>query len=226
MATWLNGKPVGNATETSVLANKAVLGALTDAGALTKDTATLVALARKSAKEAWETEHHFHNAQLGFGVAAVPAGETHIADRVGTGAAGAEAGPLVLDAGNDDWGTWTQVMGSSDTPPSEIPTATHYDMRFLKVVNSEDDDQRYMLQFVVQEDAPADDPGSGDYFTETEFFIHAAAVQGDPTMPIIEITNYRCPVATKMWARIRAPNVNTSTVSFYLYGHFYIDPDT
>lgn len=202
-----------------------IIGNKTDAESLAAATASLVALARMGAKEAWEVEQHFHTGQLGFGIAAVPDGELHVADRVGTGAAGAEAAPFICDAGNDDWGTWTQVMGSSDTPPSEIPTATHYDMRFIKVVASENDDQRYMLQFVVQEDAPADDPGVGDYFTETETFIHDAAVQGDPTMPIIEFPNYRRPVATKMWARSRAPNLNTSTLSFYLYGHFYIDPE-
>jgi len=161
MVERLNGitirsTPVPGADSTANTTSADVTGNKTDAGALTLDTASLVALARMAAKESWEVEHHWHNGDAGFGVAAAPAGETHIADRIGTGAAGAEAGPFVLDAGNDDWGTWTQVLGSSDTPISEIPNATHFDMNELTVVATENDDQRYMWQAVVQEDAPAD----------------------------------------------------------------------
>ena len=210
---------IANATFADVIGNKE------DAGALTLDTASMLALARKAAKEAWEVEHHFHNADMGFGLAAAPAGETHRADRIGNGVAATEAAPFVLDAGNDDWGAWTQVMGSTDTPPTEIPTATHYDLNEITVVATEDEDQRYMWQMAIQEDAPADDPGVGDYFTEGEFFIQAAAVQGSPVLPTRIFRSYRRPTATKAWMRLRAPNQDTSTASFYLYGHFYIDPD-
>lgn len=203
-----------------------VIGQKGDAGSLTASTASLLALARKAAKEAWETEHHFHNGDLGFGVAAAPSGETHIADRVSIGGAGAETGPFVVDAGNDDWGTWTQVLGSSDTPPAEISTATHFDMNEMTIVATEHDSQRYLWQMVVQEDAPADHPLDGDALTEGEFYIYAAAIQGDPVLPTRIFRSYRKPVGTKIWMRLRAPGQNTSTVSFYLYGHFYIDPDT
>ncbi len=233
MTTVINGVPVtSGASQSDVTDIKtvtdqllAIIGALDDAGSLAVDTSTIVALARKSAKEAWETEHHFHNGDFGFGVAASPSGETHIADRVGTGAAGAEAAPFVLDAGNDDWGSWTQVMGSSDTPVTEASTATHYDMNEMTVVATEDDDQRYMWQMVVQEDAPADDPQDGDKATEGEFYIHAAALFGNPVLPTRIFRCYRVATGTKAWMRLRAPNQNTSTASFYLYMHPYTDPD-
>lgn len=211
---------------TNLAALASVLGALTDAGSLALDTATVVALAREAAKESWEIERHFHAGDFGFGAAAVPAGETHIADRVGSGAAGAEIAPFVLDAGNDDWGTWTQVLGSSDTPTAVVASATHFDFNEMTIVATEDDEQRYMWELVVQEDAPADDPQNGDYATSGEFYIQAAAVQGSPVLPTRIFRCYRRPVATKIWMRLRAPNLNTSTASFYLYGHFYIDPDT
>ncbi len=225
MATWLNGELASSgASQASVTAISTDMGDPSDAGSLAL-LASLFALARKGAKESWETEHHFHNGDLGFGVAAVPAAETHAADRTGTGAAGAEAAPFVLDAGNDDWGTWTLLIGSSDTPPAEIPTATHFDFNELTIVDTEADDQRYMYQFVFQNTAPVDDPGSSDTFTEGEFFIHAAALFGDPVLPTRVFRAYRRTVGTKVWGRLRAPNLNTSTASFYLYGHYYIDPD-
>lgn len=203
-----------------------VLGALTDAGSLAASISTVVALARMAAKEAWEAEQHQHSGRFGFGVAAAPSGETHVADRATTGGAGAAAGPLVLDAGNADWGTWTQVVGSADTPVAEISGATHYDMGAIVIVATEHESQRYMYQAVTQEDAPTDHPVDGDFATEGEFFIYAAAVQGDPVLPTVRLPNYRRPVGTKMWMRLRAPGQNTSTASFYLYGHFYTDPDT
>ena len=217
--------PVPTADSTANTYVQDVIGQKEDAKSLAADIASLVALARMAAKEAWEVEHHFHSGNFGFGIAAAADGEIHVADRTSVGAAGAEAGPFVLDAGNDDWGSWIQVVGSADTPVSELTTATHYDMNEITVVATEHDDQRYMYQAVVQEDAPVDDPQDGDYATEGEFFIHAAAIQGDPVLPTIEFRSHRRPVTTKMWMRLRAPNQNTSTASFYLYGHFYVDPD-
>lgn len=44
-----------------------------------------------------------------IGAAAVPVGETHVAD-VDT------MTPFTLTAGNDAWGAWVQILGSGDTP--------------------------------------------------------------------------------------------------------------
>ena len=59
----------------------------------------------------FEIERHFHSYERWYEAAASPSGETHIADRIGSG-----SGAFQIDAGNDDWGLWVQVLGSSDTP--------------------------------------------------------------------------------------------------------------
>jgi hypothetical protein len=202
-----------------------VSGSKLDAKSLAADTASIVALARMAAKEAWEVEHHVHNGERWFGVAASPSGdETHKADRIGAGAAGAEAGPLVLDAGNDDWGAWTQIMGSTDTP-TDGGSASHYDPHRIRVSTTEDTDQRYILQFAIQEDAPADDPGASDFYTELDVYIPSTIGNASAVQEPIDMLMYRKTTTTKMWARVRAPGANTSLFSFFMGIHEYTDPD-
>ncbi len=85
-----------------------VTGLMTDAGSLAADTSTLYALARKGAKEAWETEHHFHNVERWFGDG-------------GT----ASKTPFGIGCADDDWGAWTTILSPSDTPV--ITGSTHFD---------------------------------------------------------------------------------------------------
>jgi len=147
-----------------------------------------------------------------FGLAGTPAGETHHADRAGAGAATAECAPTVVDAGNDDWGTWTQILGSADTP-CDSGRATHYVINRFIVSATETVAQRYMFQIAFQEDAPTDDPGANDVYTEDEFISHGTNAL-DP-MHTVRIDAPRVAAGTKVWMRTRAPNVNTSTFSFY-----------
>ena len=147
-----------------------------------------------------------------FGLAGTPAGETHHADRTGAGANTAECAPTVVDAGNDDWGTWTQILGSTDTP-CDSGRATHYVINRLIVSATEAVAQRYMFQVAFQEDAPADDPGANDVYTEGEVVSHGTASLA-PVLPV-EISAPRVAAGTKAWMRVRAPNVDTSTFSFY-----------
>jgi hypothetical protein len=58
-----------------------------------------------------EVERHLHSGARWFETAAVPDGEAHVADRIGSG-----AGAFQIDSGDQTWGEWVQVLGSSDTP--------------------------------------------------------------------------------------------------------------
>ena len=195
-----------------------VIGNKTDAASRTADTISLVALARKILEEATEIETHIHSGGRWFGAAATPAGETHIADRVGAGAAGAEAGPLIVDAGNDDWGAWTQILGSTDTP-TDGGAEVAFDLHEIHITAYEDTAQRYMYQIASQEDAPADDPGAGDVYTEDEFI--SGGVGANAATFSVPIQNMRVAAGTKLWMRLRAPNADTSTISFYFGIHEY-----
>ena len=165
-----------------------------------------------------EIEGHIHAGERWFGLAASVSGETHLADRIGAGAATAECAVVVIDAGNDDWGTWTQILGSSDTP---VHTgAKHYSFRQVHITDTETRAQRYMFQVAFQEDAPADDPGDTDVYTEHEFT--SSGIAALETIPPVTIQSPHAASGTKAWMRSRAPNVNTSTMSFYfsLREHF------
>jgi len=56
-----------------------------------------------------EIEKHFHNKERWAGVAAIPSGTTHVADTDSMTA-------FQIDAGNDTWGAWVQILGSADIP--------------------------------------------------------------------------------------------------------------
>ena len=61
---------------------------------------------------AYETEKHFHNYEKWFGAAAVPVGETHVADEMD-----GVILPFQLTSGNSAYNpVWTQILGSEDLP--------------------------------------------------------------------------------------------------------------
>ena len=129
---------------------------------------------------------------------------------------------MVIDAGNDDWGTWTQILGSTDTPTEA--RATHYDFHLIHVTTTERTAQRYMFQIAFQEDAPTDDPSATDVYTEEEFTSSGIAALSQTVSAVVQTP--RVPVATKAWMRARAPNADTGTMSFYFGLHEYFDrPD-
>lgn len=157
--------------------------------------------------EAKEAEHHLHNKERWFETAAVPSGEVHVADRVGSG-----SGAFVADAGNVTWGVWLQLLGSSDTP---------VDAGDLKY-----DPHRIMVSTVERANAPtfvqlgwgtsgAAALSDGDY---SEFvFQTAAAVRSTP----IDIIAKRIDVGTKLWIRVMVPGQDTGTVNLFFGVHFY-----
>ncbi len=94
-------------------------------------------------QETYETETHFHNHEKWFGAAAVASGETHVADRLGPGIS-----PFALVSGNDAWGNWVQILGSSDTPV-RAGMALYDAHRFM--VTTTDSTAPFNIQFVEGE---------------------------------------------------------------------------
>ena len=92
------------------------------------------------------------------------------------------------------------------------------------ISSSDDTATRYIIQIALQEDAPADDPGATD--TYTEFEIVSAGVGALATVSPTDFQCQRVPTTTKAWMRTRATNKNTSNLLFYIGIHEYTDPDT
>lgn len=157
-----------------------------------------------------EIEKHFHNWERWFGVALSPSGETNVADTLIQGAVTA----FVIDAGNDDWGAWVQILGSTDTPTNVGGTYTKYDLHSIDIVANERA-QPYFVQFAFGATA-ADAITAGTY---TAKVISAPAANTDIDFSIMM---NRVASGTKAWARCKCPGQNTATLGFYFGIHEYV----
>ena len=152
-----------------------------------------------------EIEKHLHNWERWIGLAASPVGETHRFDID-------SMTPFTMDAGNDTWGAWVQIVGSEDFP---ITAGMVYrDAHRIIITDVERDKKITRIQFAGGEDADAA-VLAGNY---TEFMV---TPQKDAKQVPITIMTGRVPSATKGWARCWVNGQDTGTVEFFLGVHEY-----
>ena len=152
-----------------------------------------------------QIERHFHSAGSWFGVAASPSA-TNKADRIGDGIAAFE-----IDAGNETWGAWVQILGSDDTPARS--GMVYFDPHEMIVTDTEDA-AIYFIQ-ITRGASGAAGLAAGLY---TEI-IYNATVQKETA--ILNIHTGRAPAGSLLWARCLALGQNTSTMNFYIGLHEY-----
>ncbi|MCP4567978.1 MAG: hypothetical protein GY841_10400 [FCB group bacterium] len=201
MAEWVNGVSVSAEINTNV-------GDITDAGSLAADTSSVVALARKGAKEAWETEHHFHNVERWFG-------DGGIASKV----------PFAIACADDDWGAWTTIMEPGDTPVKS--GATHFDAHriFWEDVDAQVDlkPTRYQIAWSTASDGEAAAVLAGDYTEIIESPQNNA--RADPTAIIMKrLATGTYYLFMRQW--IMGIDADGEDPTHIFYGiHEYTDPD-
>ncbi len=154
-----------------------------------------------------EVEKHFHSYESWFETAATPSGETHIADRIGSGSGG-----FSIDAGNNTWGSWVQILGSSDTPARA--GMVKFDPHRIVISNAERN-STYFVQLAFG-DVAADAFTAGDF---TEFVF--TPVSGPNDEGPIDFSSSRQDIGTKVWVRCMCPSQNTGTLTFELGIHEY-----
>lgn len=152
-----------------------------------------------------EIERHHHSYDHWFGLASAPSGETHRADHM-------VMTPFVMDAGNDTWGTWLQILGSSDTP--HVGTAAKFDVRHIYISDVETDTKKTLIQIGYGTSGAA--ALAADQITEL-FCTPAKNAKQDP----YEIRGLRQDSGTKVWARCWVDGQATSTVDFHFSLHEY-----
>jgi hypothetical protein len=158
-------------------------------------------------EEVIEIETHLHSNESWFEKAATPNGQIHVADRIGTG-----SGPFQVDAGNDNWGDWVQVLGSADTPAK--PNMLYFDAHRAEFVAAERNES-YFVQV-----APGDDPDAAVVAElHTEFVLKPASNVLDSGP--VDIQTVRLPAGTKAWIRTKCPGQDTATLDFYFGIHEY-----
>jgi len=196
----------------SFVTRKTDIGLRADSGSLALN-ASLYAISRKGGKEAWETEHHFHGWESWFEEAGTPTA-TYKACRVGEADG---SGRFRMDAGNDTWGTWLQILGSADTPTRG--SAVKYDLHRLMLTAVERNAQTHFVQIGFGATGAAA-LAAGTY---TEFVFEPATAQAEE-FPL-DVMCKRIDSGELAWARCMVPGQNTGTVDFYFGIHEYTDPD-
>ena len=178
------------------------------AGLDIEDTASdgLLSTPESLAYRVAEIERHLHSGARWFETASVPNAEIHVADRIGSG-----AGAFRVDAGNLVWGSWVQILGSSDTPAD---TGKAYFDPHQVIVEDTERASTYFLQFARGASGAAG-LAAGTY---TEF-VYGATVQKDTG--IIMVQTGRALAGSKVWARCICPGQNTGWLDFYFGLHEY-----
>ena len=158
-------------------------------------------------KEAYEIETHLHSGARWFGAAAVPAASTHYGDRRAAGIAAYQ-----LTSGNNTWGTWLGLFGTSDTP---VTTGkTFFDPHQIAVTTA-NDTNTYFIQF----GRGATGAAALTAGTYTEFVYTPNTNQLDAG-PIVTQTG-RAPAGSIIWARCMVSGQNAKTIDFYVGIHEY-----
>lgn len=155
-----------------------------------------------------EIDRHIHSYERWAEAAAVPVGETHVADRLCTG-----AGAFQADAGNDDWGTWLQILGTADTPA--IAGNVKFDLHKISILAQERINTEYCIQ-IAYGTSGAVALAAEAY---TEFSIKTGG--GNTIITPVRIQARRIAVGTKIWLRLNCPGQNTATLDFKIGLHEY-----
>lgn len=149
-----------------------------------------------------EVERHFHSYERWYGVAAAPSG-THKADQIAKDIAAFE-----LDAGDDAYGSWVQLLGSADT-------SLKYDLHELYFTYAETAATVHFVQLAFGD--TGDGAVAAGTYTEIIYRSGAAVNREAPVV----IQTRRQAAGTLAWARVLAYDVNTSKVQLYFGMHYY-----
>lgn len=169
----------------------------------------LLGISNSLAYRVAEIERHLHSGGRWFELAAVPNLPTHAADRIGTTIL--STNPFRIDAGNSDWGTWVQILGSADTP---VTVGNEYfDPHQFFLLDTE-----RAATYYVQIGRGASGAAALAAGTYMEFVINAT-VQVNTS--IIELQTGRAPVNSLLWARCICPGQNTAWLDFVYGVHEY-----
>lgn len=189
---------------TDNLPDSGVLTSISDETDKIDDAATdgLAGTSDSTAYRIHETERHLHSYSRAYETASAPNGEVHVADSIGSG-----SGAFQIDAGNDDWGSWVQCVGSGDT-------SQMFDFHRISV-EAVEREATYFLQFAFGASGAAAITAS----TYSDFIYIPETNKKEPAP--ITIQTRRQVAGTKAWARTKCPGQNTATFDFYHEMHFY-----
>ena len=169
-----------------------------------------IGLLRQIEQEVYQIEKHLHAHEKWMGAAAIPNAEIHVADRMGPGIA-----PFALLTGNDAYGNWLQVMGSSDSPIEAGMVRMDAHRVLITTTNST---EAFAVQFVIGESAGIAALIAAEDMTE---FAYISATNNADS-GISEIRSKGIASGTKVWARAICIGQNAKTINLYVGLHEYV----
>lgn len=203
----IEGVPVGTVDMAADSLADRVIDAATETSKLdSAATDGLTGVSNSLAYRVAEIERHLHSGARWFEAATVPDAEVHVADRVGSG-----AGAFRIDAGNDAWGSWVQILGSTDTPADA--GKVFFDPHQV-IVEDVERAATYFVQMARGESGAAG-LAAGTYSE----FAYVAANTKSPE--IILFQTGRAPAGSKVWARCICPAADTAWMDLYIGLHEY-----
>ena len=171
-----------------------------------KPTLGLLGGSNSLAYRVHEIERHFHSSGRWFGKATSASGEDHVADRIGS-----NNGSFRIDAGNETWGAWVQIMGATDTPADS--GKVYFDPHEL-VITAAERTGIYYIQ-IGRGTSGAAALAAGTY---TELALDMTDRAGGS---IVNVQSGRAPAGSKLWARCMCPGQDTATIDFLIGLHEY-----
>ena len=172
-------------------------------------TLGLAGVSNSLAYRVHEIEKHLHNYEKWFGAAASASGETHVADRMD----GAIT-PFTLTAGNNAFGSWVQILGSSDTPVTS--GSVKYDIHRV-MVTATNSTNPYIVQIVCGESADIATKLAAQQYTEFGYI----SASNNNDSGITDVLEPRQLTGCKVWARCACVGGNGTTLAFYFGIHEY-----
>lgn len=152
-----------------------------------------------------EIERHLHGWERWMGLSGSPNGEIHVASN--SSLTGFE-----LTSGNDDFGVWVQVLGSSDTPVD--PGKTHYDLHRITMTAVGETEVATKIQIAFGAS------GSIALAAKTLSDIVMTPRAAGEESPF-DFIGRRSLAGTKAWARLWVAGENAKTLSFVFGIHEY-----
>ena len=153
--------------------------------------------------EAAIIESDIHHNDHVMGLAATPSLEVHRADHL-------VMTPFQATAGDDTFGDWLQILGSTDTP--HVVGKTHFDLRtiFVSDVSVGADIKIHLVQVSFGA------TGAEGVITELMFIPERGGAQS-----VINFHSPRYPAGTKVWLNYWVDGVTDPTMDFHFVMHEY-----
>ncbi len=194
---YVDGKPE---PETSILADTAALVAINTEARLEQLDAAFMP------NRLISVEEHDHSYEHWFGPHGTPVAEATIAVSMGT-----TTQTFQLASGNDQYGAWLQILGSSDTP--HVAGKASFQIHGILISAVQRATSAHVIQIGFGDSGAA--ALSADDVLEVPYKPSAASLRSAP----IFVQTEEAVAGTKVWARARAIGQASGTLDFYFGLH-------